>query len=390
MKKKNKIILIILICILVVSISAGVIYFVSKKNSDKTVNVAFYGLPQDICKSIQEEFTNDLKLRVQFDILADDNLDLGVVTKKYDMFFAWNGEVTQTLSSSAEKIHSKIMENIPISLRNEYCVPVLLDHYEIAVNKEIVEKIQINPEESFQSFTDFLHESSKYVFSPFFTDGGNDEVLLSLVGSFTESLGGSEAYRNLINQMQTYDKLDDFVDTGLNDSGFSLSDVLNMIKIWPKEELLHPQWTVANKKDLEIFSEQNQIAAFYINLSEHRKIPFHVINKFTAIKMPVADENTPHCIIAPAVCCVLITDNSNAKNYLKTLLNLECQTRLSDKTMLAPVHYRAEAFDSLSDDVRFWAASCEDGVMPNLTTAVYQRKQNKIKEIANEIRAYLK
>ena len=194
MKKKNKIILIILICILVVSISAGVIYFVSKKNSDKTVNVAFYGLPQDICKSIQEEFTNDLKLRVQFDILANDNLDLGVVTKKYDMFFAWNGEVTQTLSS-------KIMENITISLRNEYCVPVLLDHYEIAVNKEIVEKIQINPEESFQSFTDFLHESSKYVFSPFFTDGGNDEVLLSLVGSFTEALGGSEAYRNLINQM---------------------------------------------------------------------------------------------------------------------------------------------------------------------------------------------
>ena len=235
-----------------------------------------------------------------------------------------------------------------------------------------------------------MHESSKYVFSPFFTDGGNDEVLLSLVGSFTEALGGSEAYRNLINQMQTYDKLDDFVDTGLNDSGFSLSDVLNMIKIWPKEELLHPQWTVANKKDLEIFSEQNQIAAFYINLSEHRKIPFHVINKFTAIKMPVADENTPHCIIAPAVCCVLITDNSNAKNYLKTLLNLECQTRLSDQTMLAPVHYRAEAFDSLSDDVRFWAASCEDGVMPNLTTAVYQRKQDKIKEIANEIRAYLK
>ena len=275
-------------------------------------------------------------------------------------------------------------------MRNEYCIPILLDHFELDFNTDLIEKTQVNPLESFQSFTDFLQESKKYVFSPFFTYGIDEKMLLALTGSFVEALGGLESYKNLIDLMKTYENLEDFCNIGLNEDGLCYADVLNMLKVWPKEEIIHPQWTVANRIDLEVFASDNQIACFYTNLSEHRKMKYATVSKFSVAKMPVVNEDVAHCLIAPSVNCVLISNNSNAKNFLKKLLTVEVQTRLSDKSMLAPVCYRAESYDSLADDVRFWAASCEGGVEPDLFNAVFQRDNNKMVLIANEIRDYLR
>ena len=390
MKKKFKIIFSIIVIICLIVISSVTILSIRKKINDKTVKIAFYGLSHDLCQAIQQEFTNDEKIIAQYDLLAAGNVDLGTITNKYDIIFAWNGDVTQSLSKSAEKIPAKILDGIPMSLRNEYCVPILLDHFELAFKTDLIEKTQINPLESFQSFTDFLQESKKYVFSPFFTYGSDDRMLLALTGSFVEALGGLESYKNLIELMKTYENLDDFCDIGLNENGLCYADVLNMLKIWPKEEIIHPQWIIANRIDLEVFASDNQVACFYTNLSEHRKIKYEIVSKFSAAKMPVVNEDISHCLIAPSVNCVLISDNSNSKRILKKLFTEDVQTRLSDKTMLAPVSYRAEAYDSLADDVRFLAASCEGGVEPDLFNAVFQRDNEKMILIANQIRGYLR
>ena len=390
MKKKFKIIFSIIVIVSVIVISSVTILSIRKKIDDKTVKIAFYGLSQDLCQAIQQEFLEDERISAKYDLLAAGNVDLGNITNKYDMIFAWNGEVTQSLSKSAERIPAKVFENIPISLRNEYCIPILLDHFELAFNTGLIEKTQVNPLESFQSFTDFLQESKKYVFSPFFTYGIDEKMLLALTGSFVEALGGLESYKNLIDLMKTYENLEDFYNIGLNEDGLCYADVLNMLKVWPKEEIIHPQWTVANRIDLEVFASDNQIACFYTNLSEHRKMKYETVSKFSVAKMPVVNEDAAHCLIAPSVNCVLISNNSNAKNFLKKLLTVEVQTRLSDKSMLAPVCYRAESYDSLADDVRFWAASCEGGVEPDLFNAVFQRDNNKMVLIANEIRDYLR
>lgn len=390
MKTKFKIIFSIIVIVSVIVISSVTILSIRKKIDDKTVKIAFYGLSQDLCQAIQQEFLEDERISAKYDLLAAGNVDLGNITNKYDMIFAWNGEVTQSLSKSAERIPSKVFENIPISLRNEYCIPILLDHFELDFNTDLIEKTQVNPLESFQSFTDFLQESKKYVFSPFFTYGIDEKMLLALTGSFVEALGGLEAYKNLIDLMKTYKNLEDFCNIGLNEDGLCYADVLNMLKVWPKEEIIHPQWTVANRIDLEVFASDNQIACFYTNLSEHRKMKYETVSKFSVAKMPVVNEDAAHCLIAPSVNCVLISNNSNAKNFLKKLLTVEVQTRLSDKSMLAPVCYRAESYDSLADNVRFWAASCEGGVEPDLFNAVFQRDNNKMILIANEIRDYLR
>lgn len=110
MKKKFKIIFSIIISVCVIVISSVTIFSVRKKIKDKTVKIAFYGLPQDLCQAIQQEFVDDEKIIAQYGILAAGNVDLGTITNKYDMIFVWNGEVTQTLAKSAEKIPAKVLE----------------------------------------------------------------------------------------------------------------------------------------------------------------------------------------------------------------------------------------------------------------------------------------
>ena len=87
---------------------------------------------------------------------------------------------------------------------------------------------------------------------------------------------------------------------------------------------------------------------------------------------------------------MLLTDNSNCKRYLAEFFTEDAQADLSNLTKLAPVHSRAQAYDRQSDDVRFWAASCPGGALPDLYLAVYQRNPTEFAEFAKNIRACVK
>ena len=87
---------------------------------------------------------------------------------------------------------------------------------------------------------------------------------------------------------------------------------------------------------------------------------------------------------------MLLTDNANSKRYVEAFFTEDAQTELSNLTNLAPVHYRAQAYDRQADDVRYWAASCAGGAMPDIYLAVYQRKSEELKKICEEIREYIK
>ena len=67
----------------------------------------------------------------------------------------------------------------------------------------------------------------------------------------------------------------------------------------------------------------------------------------------------------------------------------EVQTELSAKTMLAPTASVAESSDSLSDDVRFWAAASPAGPLPSLKEAAFISPE-RVHSYADKIREYLK
>ena len=393
MKKKfSTLIIVIILAVLVVSaVTAGLI--VKKRIDDRTVNIAFYGLSDNMIDEIKKHIPQQEKIIVKYAVLAPGNVDLKAVTSKYDMLFTHKGELTDSLEGGVEAVPGKILENIPNSLRNKWCLPLLLDHFEMNLYKPVLAKTQVSDIDSFDNFEDYLKNASKYVFSPFFTNGSDDRVLLALIGTIAEAQGGLASYQKLILEMRKAEALEDFLNVELAPEGqtsVTVKGILDMLKEWAAEGMCHPQWFFANSVDVNVFAQDQQLAAFFTSLSSHREISYRIVADYETVRMPCNSDNIEHAIIAPAVCAVLLSDNINCKNYLKEIMTAEVQSEMSNSTMLGPVHYRAECYDLQADDVRFWAASCAGGAVPDLSLAVYQRKPDLQAKIAGEIRGYLK
>ena len=363
---------------------------VKKSKAQRTVRIAFYGLSEEYVKVLQERIPVEEKITLKCDVLSEGKIDLGSLKQKYDMIFTWKGEITDTLEASAQEIPSKILETMPSSLRNKKCVPILLDHCELAYNIGVVNSTTETLPSSFPGFLNFLNQAKSKVFSPFFCAGADDRVLTAFVGSLIEANGGVSAYQALIDELKAGTEFDVLLDKELASSKVTLRSVLEMLKEWPKDGLTHPAWYIGQQNDLLYFAQDDNISVFFTFLKDHRNIPYATISKYESFVMPPVSSTTEYGIIAPAISCMLLSDNSNCKRYLAEFFTEDVQSELSNLTKLAPVHSRAQAYDRQSDDVRFWAASCPGGALPDLYLAVWQRDAAGCGEFAKNIRNMVK
>ncbi len=386
--------------IAIISAVAGIIVLVSticivrsikKRISDRTVHIAFYDLSEDKCELLKKYIPQEENIILEFDTISEGAFDLAVVKEKYDMLFTWKGEITETLAGVADDIPARVLETMPQSLRNKKCVPILLDHCEFSYRTDVLTQSGFdNPPSSFNSFKDFLNSAKGVVFSPFFCNGAEDRVLIDFTGALVMANGGLNAYNKLIDELKKVETLDEIIDVDLNGNNFNLRHVLDMLKEWPKQGYTHPSWFNGRGNDLLYFAEDNQLGVFFTLLSEHRKIPYNVIKNYETFLVPPDFDGSNYGLIAPAISCVLISDNQNCKRYIGNLFTEDAQAELSNQTNLAPVHYRAQAYDRQADDVRFWSASCKGGAVPDLYYGVYQRKPEELAEMCKEIRNYVR
>ncbi len=393
-QKRNKIIKLVAIIVValavVISGITATVSTIKKKKAEKTVRIAFYGLSEEYVNILKEKIPVEDKIILKMDVLSEGAIDLAAIKEKYDMLFTWKGEVTDSLEASSEDIPAKIVETMPTSLRNKKCVPILLDHCELAYSKTVVQNTTENLPSSFPTFLNYLSQAKNQVFSPFFCAGADDRILTAFVGSLIEAMGGIKAYKNLITELKNGTEFEELLDKDLGSPNVTLRSVLDMLKSWPKDGLTHPAWFNGQKNDLIYFAEENHIGVFFTFLSDHRNIQYGTISKFESFVVPPASSTIEYGIIAPAISCMLLTDNSNCKRYLGEFFTEDAQMELSNLTKLAPVHSRAQAYDRQADDVRFWAASCPGGALPDLYLAVYQRNPTAFAEFARNIRSSIK
>ena len=384
---------IVVIVLCLCGVASGVMATISsikKAKAEKTVRVAFYGLSEDYVKLLQDIIPVEDKITLKCDVLSEGNIDLAAVKEKYDMLFTWKGEVTDTLEASSEDIPSKILEVIPTNLRNKKCVPILLDHCELDYNNNVVTKTTGNIPNSFPTFLNYLNQAKSQVFSPFFCAGANDRVLTAFVGSLIEANGGVGAYKKLIEELRAGTEFEELLDKELGSGNLTLRYILELLKTWPKDGLTHPSWFNGQQTDLIYFAHDDHLAVFFTYLSDHRNIPYETISKYETFVMPPVSSTTEYGIIAPAISCMLLTDNSNCKRYIAEFFTEDTQVELSNVTKLAPVHLRAQAYDRQADDVRYWAAACPGGALPDLYLAVWQRDPAGCTEFAKNIRNMVK
>lgn len=392
-KKNKKILLIVTIICGLCGVAAGVMATVSsvkQKMNEKTVRIAFYGLSEEYVEILKDRIPVEEKITLKCDILSEGKVDLATIKGKYDMLFTWRGEITDMLEASAEEISSKILETMPSSIRNKKCVPILLDHCELAYSNAVIDQTTGNVPASFSGFLSYLNQAKSYVFSPFFCAGADDRVLAALIGCLVEANGGVTAYNNLIKELKYGTSFDVLLDKKLCSADFTLRSILDMLKSWPAEGITHPSWFNGQQSDLVYFAHNDQVGVFFTFLKDHRNISYETIRKFESFVMPPVSSTTEYGIIAPAISCMLLSKNSNSKRYLAEFFTEDAQTELSNLTMLAPVHSHAQAYDKQADDVRYWAASCPGGALPDLYLAVYQRNPAGLAEFAKNVRNAVK
>ena len=370
-----------------------VVRSIKKKISDRTVHIAFYGLPEDKCELLKKYIPQEENINLEFDVIPDNAFDLAVVKQKYDMLLTWKGEITESLSGVAEEIPDAVFAVMPSALRDKEkkCASILLDHCEFSYNTDVFKKTGIeNLPSSFNSFMDYLNSAKNVVFSPFFCNGAEDRILIDFVGSLVMANGGLNAYQKLLAEMKKVETLEEIIDVDLGGNGFTMRQVLDMLKQWPKQGFTHPAWYNGRGNDLLYFAEDGQLGVFFTLLSEHRKIPYNVIKNYETFLVPPNFDGSNYGLIAPAISCMLLSDNSHCKRYITNFFIEETQEELSNVTNLAPVHARVQAYDRQADDVRFWAASCKGGAVPDLYYGVYQRKTEELAKMCTEIRNYVR
>ena len=366
---------------------------VQKRRADRTVRIAFYGLSEKYVEILKSKIPVEENIILETDIIANDNFDIGVVKNKYDMLFTWRGEVTDLLADVSEKIPARIFETIPRSLRDseKKVIPILLDNCEFTYSNEALKKTSsAEPPVTFDDFKNFLNESKSYVFSPFFASGSDDRTLIDLTGALVMAEYGLAGYKKYIEALRNAETLDSVLDVTLSGSSGTLRSILDTLKNWPAEGLVHPAWYKGNDSDLYYFAQSKQLGVFFTTLSHHREIPYNVISNYEANKVPSNASATNYGLIAPSICCMLLTDNSNCKRYVEGFFTEDTQEELSNLTNLAPVHSRVQAYDRQADDVRYWAASCAGGAVPDIYLAVFQRDSNKLAKLCEEIRNYVR
>ncbi len=392
LKLKKSTVLTIVAALALIAVISGIFIIravIQKKIDDRTVRIAFYGLSDDLCALIQEQAPQLDEVIFSFDKIPEDDVDIDILNNKYDMLFSWKGQVTDSIASSAQDISSKMLERIPRSLRNKKYMPILLDYFEIAFETSLASELGYNIENGYNSFQKYLEVTKSHVFSPFFANGGDDRILLALTGCMIESFGGIPAYDKFIELLKAGTEFNTLLDEKLDTDGLTLKKVLDELKAMPKDGKTHPEWYNGKNQDLFYFAKSKQIAVYFALLSEHRNFDYEVVRNFESVYFPKRKPKVNHGLMAPQLSCVLISNNSNAEKYLKNLTELEVQSKLSNKTKLAPVHYHAECYDRQADDLRYWAAA-NAGVISDPALAAFQRDKAAMTAFASEIRQYLR
>ena len=202
--KKNLLIIIAVLCglLLVTGTIIGVRTY-KKRKADRTVRVAFYGLSEEITSLLKEKIPQEENIILEFDVISEGAFDAALVKDKYDMLFTWKGEITDSLSDSAEDIPQKIFETMPNSLRDKKkkCIPIILDHCELAFYQKVLKETDSELPGTFSGYISYLNTAKNKVFSPFFCNGAEDRILIDLVGAIVLAEGGLNADNRLLRQL---------------------------------------------------------------------------------------------------------------------------------------------------------------------------------------------
>ena len=394
MKKRIIIIVSIVVVLAIAGLTLGIII---NHHNNKALKVGFYNLEKEILEPLKTIIQKTYAGEIKFTELSEQNYDVKKISRKYDLFFSWNGNAVEQLEKYSAEISSDCSQKLISSIKTQKNLPLLLDHYELAYLTKARERAEVDFPSDFEEYMAYLFAMKNQVFIPFFTEGKDDDTLLGLISVQAEALCGTEGYKKLVSLINKYGN---FYQVWEQEIGYSstlgtsitLKYIMDGLAAYVPNDLSIANWTNATVKDVKTYASEKQIGVSFSSLSNHRKMDVKIMREYEADRMPVLSVKEDHCLIAPAVCVVNLSAASKkeiAEEILQSLVSDENQSYLSDETKLAPVNSRCRAFDVQADDVRYLAAIAPSGPAPDIANACFQTDMAKKTKFVEEIRKYL-
>lgn len=394
MKKRIIIIVSIVVVLAIAGLTLGIII---NHHNNKALKVGFYNLEKEIVEPLKSIIQKTYAGEIKFTDLSEQNYDVKKISRKYDLFFSWNGNAVEQLEKYSAEISSDCSQKLISSIKTQNNLPLLLNHYEMAYLTKARERAEVDFPSDFEEYMAYLFAMKNQVFIPFFTEGKDDDTLLGLISVQAEALCGTEGYKKLVSLINKYGN---FYQVWEQEIGYSstlgtsitLKYIMDGLAAYVPNDLSIANWTNATVKDVKTYASEKQIGVLFSSLSNHRKMDVKIMREYEADRMPVLSVKEDHCLIAPAVCVVNLSAASKkeiAEEILQSLVSDENQSYLSDETKLAPVNSRCRAFDVQADDVRYLAAIAPSGPAPDIANACFQTDMAKKTKFVEEIRKYL-
>ncbi len=384
----NKKILVVAASVLILLIASAIIIPLAVMDT-QTTKIAFYGLDENIQNAIEDEISRINLKRVKFYQL-DGALELPKdVQKQYSILFAKNSLNIKQSQDEFIPVKENIIEALPTSIRKStandgkhYGLPLLLDHFEMSYYRTYRNNARLEIPRTYGDLLNYLRKIKEQADIPLICAGADDRNLLAFTSVIAESFYGADDYKKLADVCR--DSL------RLNKANLPemLTRVLDEIKEMQKQELLFPQWTKTQIRDIHFFMSEHKLGSVAIFLSDHRKVEFNLIKYYDSSIFPRYNMNADHGVIAPVTAAFLLKPRREASLVLGQLVSNDAQTNLSNISLLAPAAARAESVDIQADDVRFWAASCSAGPLASLADEC-EISEERRHTFAEKVRIYL-
>jgi hypothetical protein len=286
---------------------------------------------------------------------------------KVDLLFMEDGKAARELAEQTFPPSEAVRMLMPSAMRrsgaNEtrvYGLPLLLDHFEVAYDRNVFRQTGLSEPKTLDSLLFFARKTKTATRWPIICAGAQIGQLQNGV-TFKDLLVNTE-----------------------------FKSALDTLVAWRKSGLLHSEWFRMKNDDVIRFMEKNYAAIVLIPLSTHRTVPMRIIEQFDTIPFPGAGQANARAYTSPVLLGILPLQkkqNQAAGDFLYNLAKNDGQKRLSGMTGLSPVNSTAETQDKQASDVRLWVASAQKP-MPDIGTASFAETEKR-KQFAREIRGYI-
>ena len=422
MKISKRSLIIIISSVALVLLVAGILIMVNSKNFKPQVRVAYYeltdGQKKAITTQLQSLTTNKgIKPSYTFTDLDPAAPLLSQLKNRYDVVFTPLGKNATTVVSSISKkneekvsLPQSVLDGATISVHQEAlqnadgtiaALPLLLDHYEIDIDRTVLNQCGIKTIASWHDIEAFAFAAQKYIKSPIVFAGGDYDTFLGIFGALVESFSGKQAYETAVSTLTK--AMDDAEKNKITLNGADYDTLIkqlsetanapfyNAVQImarWQRLGLLNQETFHMTKADVSAFMEAKNAAIVFMTLAQHRDVEHNTIERYSSIYYPSEQSATLRFFSAPVISGVPLTKNKNMQSVVAKLASSDIQEQLSRDSGLAPIQANCRVADHQADDVRYWIAATNAPVAP-LGKAVFTDAASE-KAFADQLASYVR